>query len=199
MLYPVLPNFLPPLAGPHFSEVSRVAVNSKGRIFDCRGEATIANLRLSPDMRELYDAFIGAWRVSEVFEVGGANKRATRQGTACFRIGPGASLIEEYQSRGSAGELRFLALVWWDESAHVYRLLTCANNDGCQLRGTAKWEGQALVNAWEEKVDGKTVTFKDSFVNILPSSFRLVSEGRADGKTIWLVKTKYERRKELDQ
>ena len=68
-----------------------------------------------------------------------------------------------------------------------------ANNDGCQLRGTAKWEGKELVNSWEEKVDGKTARFKDSFVDISPSSFRLVSEGSADGKTIWRVITIYEK------
>jgi hypothetical protein len=102
-------------------------------------------------------------------------------------------LIEEYRSTGSAGTLSFLGLLWWDESAHIYRLLTCANNDGCQLRGTGKWEGKELVNSWEEKADGKTARFKDSFVDISPSSFRLVSEGSADGKTIWRVITIYER------
>jgi len=105
-------------------------------------------------------------------------------------------LIEDYRSTGSAGTLSFLGLLWWDESAHFYRLLTCANNDGCQLRGTAQWEGKELVNSWEEKVDGKTARFKDSFVDISPSSFRLVSEGSADGKTIWRVITIYERARE---
>jgi len=30
-------------------------------------------------------------------------------------------------------------------------------------------------------------------VDLLPSSFRLVSEGTAEGKTIWRVITRYER------
>jgi len=102
-------------------------------------------------------------------------------------------LIEDYRSTGSAGTLSFLGLLWWDESAHIYRFLTCANNDGCQLRGTAKWEGKELVNSWEEKVDGKTARFRDAFVDISPSSFRLISEGSADDKTIWRVITIYER------
>jgi hypothetical protein len=82
---------------------------------------------------------------------------------------------------------------------HDFHVFTCANNDGCQLRGTAKSEGKELVNSWEEKVDGKTATFRDSFVDILPSSFRLVSEGSADGKTIWRVVTTYERIRERNQ
>ena len=152
-----------------------------------------SDLRPAPEMQRLLDAFVGNWHVNESFEVSASRQGKTRQGTATFRAGPGYSLIEDYRSTGSAGTLTFLGLLWWDESGHIYRLLTCANNDGCQLRGTAKWEGKELVNSWEEKVDGKTARFKDSFVDISPSSFRLVSEGSADGKTIWRVITIYER------
>jgi len=156
-------------------------------------KSTSSDLRPAPEMQRLLDAFVGNWHVNESFEVSASRQGKTRQGTAAFRAGPGYSLIEDYRSTGSAGTLSFLGLLWWDESAHIYRLLTCANNDGCQLRGTAKWEGKELVNSWEEKVDGKTARFKDSFVDISPSSFRLVSEGSADGKTIWRVITIYER------
>ena len=61
------------------------------------------------------------------------------------------------------------------------------------MRGTAKWEGNILVNSWEEEVNGKKAAFKDSFVDISPASFRLLSEGSAAGKTIWRVITKYAR------
>jgi hypothetical protein len=106
-------------------------------------------------MQKLSDAFVGKWKVTESFEVSASMQGNTRQGTASFRLGPGASLIEDYQSNGSAGPLSFLGLLWWDPSGHVYRLLTCANNDGCDPRGSAKWEGNKLANSWEEKVDGK--------------------------------------------
>jgi hypothetical protein len=102
-------------------------------------------------------------------------------------------LIEDYRSGGSAESLRFLALLWWDQTAQVYRLLTCANNDGCNLRGIVIWEGKELVNSWEETVDGKTAQFKDSFVDIQPSSFRLASEGSTGEKTIWRVTAEYTR------
>ena len=154
------------------------------------------SVQLSPEMQKLSDAFVGKWKVTESFEVSASMQGKTRQGTASFRLGPGASLIEDYQSNGSAGPLSFLGLLWWDPSGHVYRLLTCANNDGCHPRGSAKWEGNKLVNSWEEKVDGKPATFKDSFVDILSSSFRLVSEGTVGGKTIWRVITKYQRLEE---
>ena len=78
-------------------------------------------------------------------------------------------MIQDYRSGGSAGSLRFLAVLWWDQTAQVYRLLTCANNDGCSLRGTVIWEGKKLVNSWEQTVDGKTARFQDSFVDVLSS------------------------------
>jgi hypothetical protein len=155
---------------------------------------TGADLRPSAEMQRLLDAFRGDWTVSESFEVSESRQGRTRQGTASFRAGPGFSLIEDYKSNGSAGELNFLALLWWDESAKVYRLLTCANNDGCEVRGTAQWEGNRLVNSWDEEINGKKVALTDSFEDISPSGFRLVSEGSADGKIVWRVITKYTRK-----
>ena len=146
-----------------------------------------------PEMQKLFDAFLGTWRVSESFEISSSHQGKTRQGTASFRSGPGFSLIEEYKSDGSAGPLRFLALIWWDQSDKVYRFLTCANNDGCAARGTAKWEGNALVNSWQEETNGSLASFHDSFQDISANGFRLVSEGSASGKTIWRVITRYER------
>lgn len=156
-------------------------------------KAASDKLRPSPEMQRLLDVFAGNWAVAEDFEVSASRQGQMRQGTASFRAGPGFSLIEDYRSSGSAGELNFLALLWWDQKAQVYRLLTCANNDGCVMRGTAKWESNELVNSWEESVDGRKAAFKDSFVDISRSSFRLISEGSADGKVIWRVITKYTR------
>jgi hypothetical protein len=150
-------------------------------------------IRPSPEMERLLNAFVGKWAVKETFEVSASKRDTTREGTATFRAGPGFSLIEDYQSNGSGGELHFLALLWWDPKSQVYPLLTCANNNGCELRGTARWEGKNLVNTWEEETGGKKISFKDSFVDISPSSFTLVSEGLDNGTAVWHVTTKYTR------
>jgi hypothetical protein len=150
--------------------------------------------RASPEMQRLLDAFIGSWKVSEVFEVSELSQPGkTREGVATFRRGPGASLIEDYTSDGTAGLLNFLAILWWDQSAQLYRFLTCANNNSCAVRGTAKWEANGLVNSWEEEINGRKASIKDSFVDISPTSFRLVSQGLADGQVIWRVVTMYTR------
>jgi hypothetical protein len=52
-------------------------------------------------------------------------------------------------------------------------------------------KGMSLVNTWEEEIDGKKMSFKDSFVDISPSSFTVVSEGLGDGAAIWHVTTRY--------
>jgi hypothetical protein len=149
----------------------------------------------SPEMRRVLDAFVGDWDVEETFEVSARHRGEGRRGTATFREGAGPALVEVYRSDGSAGPLRFLGVLWWDAAAARYRFLTCANADGCEVRGTARWEGAALVNSWEEDVAGKRAAFRDAFVDISQDAFRLVSEGTADGKTIWRVVTRYTRRK----
>jgi hypothetical protein len=40
----------------------------------------------------------------------------SRRGVATLKAGSGFSLIEDYRSNGSAGELRFLAILSWDPS-----------------------------------------------------------------------------------
>ena len=159
------------------------------------GGHTYAGNRLHPsaEIQRLLKAFAGQWSVSENFEVSASNPGRTRQGRATFTVGPGFSLIENYRSNGSAGDLRFLGILWWDPKSNTYAFFTCANDQGCAVRGSARWEGNNLVNTWEEEVNGKQVAFKDSFVDISPASFTLISEGVSDGTPVWRVVTKYVR------
>jgi hypothetical protein len=156
--------------------------------------ATRSHFQPSPEIARLLRAFAGDWHVHETFEVSARHPGGVRDGTASFREGAGFSLVEDYRSKGTAGELRFLGVFWWDPSARVYRLLTCANDDGCEVRGTLRWEGDALVNSWEERERGNPVVYRDSFVAITRDSFTLLSEGLSQGKTIWRVTTRYTRR-----
>jgi hypothetical protein len=150
-------------------------------------------LHPSAEMERLRKAFAGDWSVSENFAISASKQGATRHGRATFTVGPGFSLVENYRSTGSAGDLRFLGILWWDPKSNAYQFFTCANDEGCALRGTARWEGNNLVNTWEEEVNGKPALFKDSFVDISPDSFTLISEGVSDGTPIWRVTTRYVR------
>jgi hypothetical protein len=151
-------------------------------------------LQPSLPMRRLLKTFSGEWKVSEAVEVSATQQGRTRQGLCTIQAGPGFSMLEDCRTNGSAGELQFLAVLWWDSKADAYPFFTCANIEGCAMRGTARWEGNRLVNSWEEQDKGKRVTYKDSFVDLSPTSFRLVSQGVSDGTTVWRVVTNYVRR-----
>jgi hypothetical protein len=152
----------------------------------------------SPEMSKLLKVFAGDWKTaetmgkSEFFPKGGA-----RAGTARFRLGTGGTtLIEEGSSNGSAGKLDFLIVIWWNKSTHLYQFMTCFNsyNTPCQMRGTARWEGDTFVNEYEEMVKGKATKFQDIFSDFTGRSFTLVEAISTDaGSMKPLITTKYTR------
>jgi hypothetical protein len=153
----------------------------------------------SPAMERLVKTFGGEWTVAENFERSDFFPNGgVRKGIARFSLGTGGTtLIEDYHSDGSAGRLDFLAVIWWDKEAKLYRFFTCANDvkQACKLRGTAHWEGDAFVNDYEEMVAATKTKFQDSFVQITPTSFTLIAAiaaSRAPAKP--LITTKYNRR-----
>jgi hypothetical protein len=153
----------------------------------------------SPEIERLVKAFGGEWRVAETFERSEFFPNGgSRKGTARITLGTGGTtLIEDYHSDGSAGRLDFIAVIWWDKDAEIYRLFTCANNvdPACELRGTAHWEGETFVNDYEEMVAGKTIKFQDSFSKITPTSFTLIASISAiRGSMKTLITTAYTRR-----
>jgi hypothetical protein len=58
------------------------------------------------------------------------------------------------------GPLSYIIVVWWDKGANLYRYFTCFKDvdSGCEVRGTAPWDRDKLVNDYEEVVDGKKDT-----------------------------------------
>ena len=179
--------------------VSTSGMCQKSDKTDAHTDAASPSLNPSAEIDRLLKAFGGDWNVSEDFEVSASKQGQSRQGYATFTAGPGFSLVENYRSSGSAGDLSFLGILWWDPKSNAYPFFTCTNDNGCNIRGNARWEGKNLVNTWQEEVDGKQATFKDSFVDISPASFTLISEGVSDGSPIWRVVTKYVRTKTSGQ
>jgi len=133
----------------------------------------------NPEMARLATALAGDWNTSETMEKsdffpnGGG-----RHGIAHVRLAAGGSiLVDEVHSDGSAGKLDGFVVIWWDSSAKHYGYFTCFNDpqNPCRERGTAHWEGNVFVNDFEERVNGKMIKFRDSFVNITPNSHSLVA------------------------
>jgi hypothetical protein len=113
----------------------------------------------APEVKRLYEALGGDWDTSEqrertrFFPNGGERKGKTH-----VRLGAGgAMLVMEGHSDGSAGPLSYIIVVWWDKTANLYRYFTCFKDQssGCEMRGTAHWEGNKFVNDYQETVDGE--------------------------------------------
>jgi len=113
----------------------------------------------SPEMNRLAKAFAGDWDTVETMEPSQAlSNGAGRRGFNHWGLGTGGTtFIGEGQSDGSAGKLSFLIVLWWDKDASLYHFFMCYNSHKhpCEVRGTAHWEGETLVNDYDEMVNGK--------------------------------------------
>ena len=130
-------------------------------------------------MARLAKVFVGDWNTVEVVQFGkpvpaGAGRRGTTHVTL---TGGGTALVSEGHSVGRVGgDLRWFITVWWDPDAKLYRLLTCfraPTEAGCALRGTAHWDGDTLVNDYEEVVNGKRTKMQDVWSDFTQNSHTL--------------------------
>ncbi len=153
----------------------------------------------SPEMSRLDQALAGDWNNvetmerSEFFPQGGG-----RLGTShCGLTTGGVTLVCEGNSDGSAGKLSHLTVIWWDKKAKLYGFFICFRDrgSGCEIRGTAHWEGDVFANDYAENIKGKPTKMRDSFIEITANAHTLVAaiEG-GDGKMKTLITTRSTRR-----
>ena len=120
-----------------------------------------------PEMKRLAKALVGDWNTTETMERGESFPNGgSRHGLAHVKLAAGeTTLIYEVHSDGSAGKLDGMLVIWWDKEASLYRVFVCFNNPGhpCEMRGTARWEGDSFVNDYEQTVKGKKTSWRDSF------------------------------------
>src|SRR5262249_36361793 len=113
----------------------------------------------SPEMAKLAKALAGDWNTTERMEKSDFfPKGGSRNGrTHVYLAAGGTTLVDEVHSDGSAGKLDGLVVIWWDDTAKLYRFFTCFNDpqSPCRVRGTAHWEHDTFVNDYEEVIDGK--------------------------------------------
>jgi len=130
-------------------------------------------------MARLAKVFAGDWNTVEIVQHGKhVPDGAGRRGTVHVRLaGGGTALVSERQSVGTGGgELRWFITIWWDPNEKRYRFLTCFKtlaDAGCELRGTAHWDGETFVNDYEEVISGKRTKMQDLWTDIAPDSHTL--------------------------
>jgi hypothetical protein len=131
------------------------------------------------EMDRLAKVFAGDWNTVEIVQDGKpVANGAGRRGTVHVRlVGGGVALVSEGHSVGTiGGELQWFITIWWDSNTKCYRFLTCfrtARDAGCELRGTARWEGNTFINDCEEVIDGKRTKVQDVWTDITPNSHTL--------------------------
>jgi hypothetical protein len=141
--------------------------------------APSADTAAGPEMARLAMVLVGDWSTVEVVQNGKAvSPGAGRRGLVHVRLaGGGTVLVSEGHTVGAVGgELRWFISIWWDSDAQRYRLLTCfkaPTEAGCELRGTARWVGDTLVNDYEEIFEGKRTKMQDVWTDITPTSLTL--------------------------
>jgi hypothetical protein len=140
----------------------------------------------SLEMRKLFTAFLGTWRVTKKIEPSQTmTKGGVGHGEENFRSGPGgASLIEEIHLKEPSGETSGMVVEWWDEKPQGYQAVWCdsENPHGCILMAhLAKWEGDQFVLRDEFEKNGKKFSFKEVFSEITPNSFtQTLYQGEVD-------------------
>jgi hypothetical protein len=137
------------------------------------------NSAVIPEMARLAKVLAGDWNTLEIVQHGKPiPEGAGRHGTVRVElVGGGTALVSEGHSAGAVGgELRWFITIWWDANAKLYRFLTCFKTPadaGCELRGTAHWDGDTFVNDYEEVINGKSTKIQDRWTDIRPNSHTL--------------------------
>jgi hypothetical protein len=139
-----------------------------------------------PEMARLAKVFAGDWNTVEIVQHGKpVPDGAGRRGTVHVRLAAGGTvLVSEGHSVGTVGgELQWFITIWWDANAKSYRFLTCfrtSTDAGCELRGTARWDGDTFVNDYEEVINGKRTKMQDIWTDITPNSHTLTESHDID-------------------
>jgi len=132
-----------------------------------------------PEMARLAQVFAGDWNTVEIVQHGSPVPNGVgRRGIVHARLtGGGTALVSEGHSVGTVGgDLQWFITIWWDPNANLYRFLTCfrtPTDAGCELRGTAHWNGDTFVNDYEEVINGKRIKAQDVWTDITANSHTL--------------------------
>lgn len=118
---------------------------------DAPAATTAATPQPPPEMAALYPR-IGTWKVvirtqpSESAPKGGVD-----EGVMVMKKGPGGfSIVQEFSSQGSSGNLVGQSYAWWDAKAKQYKSVWCDNLQGCVDFTTA-----VSGNSWSVELDGE--------------------------------------------
>jgi hypothetical protein len=134
-------------------------------------------------MKGLISAFAGSWAIQLSSDDSKSGVRVSAgDGVELWRAGPGSnSLVEEYHSTGTEGEITGLGIYWHEDGG--IRVFWCDNTTpvACRtLHNKTDWSDGRLVLSEERYEDGSKRFFQEIFVFDTPESF---TQTLAQGKS----------------
>jgi hypothetical protein len=143
--------------------------------------------QIHDSMKSLIKTFAGSWVIH--LTSGGSEhgvNGSAGDGEEMWRAGPGSnSLIEEYHSTGTEGEIAGLGVFWREKSENGFKVFWCDNTApiACRtLHNKADWKEGRLVLSDERYEDGKKHLFLEIFAFDTPDSFtQTLAEGESGG------------------
>src|SRR5579863_8465789 len=127
-------------------------------------------------MKSVIKTFAGSWAIHLSSDgTHGEGNGSAGNGEEIWRAGPGSnSLIEEYHSTGTEGEIAGLGIFWREENGQGFKVFWCDNTApvACRtLHNTADWKEGRLVLSEERYEKGKKHIFQEIFAFDTPDSF----------------------------
>lgn len=133
--------------------------------------------KASPQLEKLIAALAGEWSTEESYEPSDLLPKGGKgHSRDTYRPGPARlSLIEEYHSKGDAGESSGIGIIWWDPDAERFSFVWCdsyALDRGCRVSSqSGRWEGNSYVETDDHTIAGKRVFEKEVWSDFTPNSF----------------------------
>ena len=143
--------------------------------------------QIHDSVENLIKTFAGSWEIhlsADGSEHGGRGSNG--DGEETWKAGPGSnSLIEEYHSAGTEGQIAGLGIFWREEDEKGFKVFWCDNTGpvACRtLHNKADWKEGRLVLSDERYEDGKKHLFREIFAFDTPDSFtQTLAEGESGG------------------
>jgi len=132
---------------------------------DKKGSDSSAEMpKPSPEMKKLARMISGRWQVEEKYEVSAMTPQGGEgKGTAVIHRGPGGlSLITNYNSTSSLGEVQGAGITTWSPEEKVHKQFWVDNGSPAGALWSGKWEGDSLVYTATQKMGDQMTYWRET-------------------------------------
>ncbi len=145
----------------------------------------------SAEMKKLARMIAGRWQVEEKYEVSAITPQGGEgKGTAVIHRGPGGlSLITNYNSTGSMGEVQGAGITTWSPEEKVHKQFWVDNGSAAGSLWTGKWDGDSLVYTATQKMGEQMTYWRETYAAAGSDSFTMTFEMGSTGKDLKKIMT----------